>query len=202
MIFFICASCSANGFQSARKSSSFCEDEIEDGLSEQGQFGLWSNTLIMLHQTVSLCVFSNAVFINISFWSYVEKTFKIRFKFLSEYVHPEHICSRKMWENGPEGTILSLYSMLHIQRLWRWYCWDLMLKLSSRPLNQFNVYNNSIRTLVPRFKPFVATICILIWQCCSAHVMLWNKCEKAWDKTVRELQHTKRNIQNSHMAKC
>lgn len=40
MIFFICASCSENGFQSARKSSSFCEDEVEDGLSEQGPFGL------------------------------------------------------------------------------------------------------------------------------------------------------------------
>lgn len=38
MIFFICASCSANGFQSGRKSSSFCEDEVEDGLSEHGPF--------------------------------------------------------------------------------------------------------------------------------------------------------------------
>ena len=40
MIFFICASCSANGFQSARNSSSFCGDEVEDGMSEQGPFGL------------------------------------------------------------------------------------------------------------------------------------------------------------------
>lgn len=39
MIFCICASCSENGFQSARKSSSFCEEEIEDGMSEQGLFG-------------------------------------------------------------------------------------------------------------------------------------------------------------------
>lgn len=40
MNFFICASCSANGFQSARKSSSFCEDEVQDGPDEQGP--LWA----------------------------------------------------------------------------------------------------------------------------------------------------------------
>lgn len=47
MIFFICASCSANGFQCARKSSSFCEDEVEEGPCEQGPFELWSNILII-----------------------------------------------------------------------------------------------------------------------------------------------------------
>lgn len=40
MIFLICASCTANRFQSARKSSSFSEEEVEDGLGEQGPFGL------------------------------------------------------------------------------------------------------------------------------------------------------------------
>lgn len=40
MNFFICASCSANGFQSSGKSSSFCGDEVEDGLGERG--AIWA----------------------------------------------------------------------------------------------------------------------------------------------------------------
>lgn len=132
MIFFICASCSANGFQSARKSRSFCEEEVEDGLSEQGLFRLWFNSLIMLYQTVFLCVFSSNVFINFSSWSSVKKKFRKIFKFLSECIHPAHNCTvvlamqgKRPWEHNIVFIACSGY-MGGIAGIW---CWDFRVNI-------------------------------------------------------------------------
>lgn len=113
MNIFIWASCRANGFQSARKSSSFWGDEVEDGLREQGPFGLWSNSLIMLHQTVFESMFSCVVFIKISFWSSVVKTFRKKFKFPTECIHHEHNKSSNVKKTTT--TILPVCSILLVQ---------------------------------------------------------------------------------------
>lgn len=90
----------------------FVEMRLKMDWVNRGPCGLWSNSLIMLHQTVFESMFSCVVFIKISFWSSVVKTFRKKFKFPTECIHHEHNWSSNVKSKKP---ILPVCSILLVQ---------------------------------------------------------------------------------------
>lgn len=82
-------------------------------------------------------------------------------------------------------------SMFHWSKCENWgnverRCWEKQVRcrLSSWCVWRVAAYVSDskaslVRTLMPRFQSFTAIICILVFRCGSAHVMLWNKSNQA-----------------------